>query len=459
MNGYPQYPIEILASSNAIEINEAQSHPRPLGSMFRSSNGRLNEDFYADVTLVPEPDNPRDKHAISVRWWDYVIGYLPASACKDYAQLRRIAASGYDARVKARVKAREDRDGARRYNVRVMLPAPELLVPLNNPPADGFALLPVGNKIQVTKEADHLDYLADFVAPEGEGQILVSLHIFEAGKDKKWKCVEVRLEGQRIGELTKTSSEKFAPAVEHFAKRGLDLYCRAVITGSSASAEVVLYGAKAHELPVKFLNTKSTKPLPRLVDYQPDASGYQSLDNQNPESSRTIIPLPLDKVVELTPSRFPTVEAVGEFAHKHALSRTPNGTFDAELIPEIDNPYDPDAISVRYQGEGIAYIPRGLTHLYWQPVAKVIASGAIPVVKAKKYRGPDRADEVKLYLPSGEGALPPEYQNLSNIDGSQIAGYFRKRTPVFQRRAQSDSNLGAIGCGLILLVLLIIAIF
>lgn len=473
MNGYPQYPIEIITSSNEIEMVGAQSHPGPLGSMFRASGGRLNKDFDVDVTLVPEPDHPRDKRAISVRWWDYVIGYLPASACKDYAQLRRIAASGYDARVKARVKACEDSDGARSYNVRVLLPPPELLLSLNNPPADGFALLPLGSKVQVTKESDHSDYLADFVPIEGEGQLLVSLHTFEAGKDRRWTCVEVRLEGERIGELTKTTSEKFAPAVEHFEKCGLDLYCRAIITGSSVAAEVVLYGAKAHELSDSFLEAKRTKPLVRLVEYQPDASDYQLPSELDPESSRTIVPLPLDKVVELIPSRSATVEAVGEFAHKRALDRTPNGFFDAELIPEVNNPYDPDAISVRYHGETIAYIPRGLTDMYWQAVAKVVASGAIPMIDAKKYRGRDGTTEVKLYLPEGEKALPVEYRNLPDVDYAQIAGHFRKRTPVFQRRPQHEpsrtehkpnrpeheSNLGAIGCGLILLVVVLILIF
>lgn len=466
MNGYPHYPIEIVTSSNRIEMVDAQSHPGPLGYMIRASNGRLNKDFDVDVTLVPEPDNPRDKHAISVRWWDYVIGYLPASACKDYAQLRRIAASGYDARVKARVTAREDSDGARRYSVRVLLPTPELLLPLNNPPADGFALLPLGSRVQVTKESNHADYLADFVPIEGEGQLLVSLHTFEAGKDRRWTCVEVRLEGERIGELTKTTSEKFAPAVEHFEECGLDLYCRAIITGSSVAAEVVLYGAKAHKLSDNFLEAKRTKPLARLIEYQPNASDYQLPSELDPESSRTIVPAPLDSVVELISSRSATVEAVGEFAHKRALDRTPNGIFDAELIPEVNNPYDPDAISVRYQGETIAYIPRGLTSSYWQAVAKVVASGAVPMVDAKKYRGTDGSTEVKLYLPEGEKALPTEYRNLPDVDYAQIAGHFRKRTPVFQRRPQHEPNrpqhepnLGAIGCGLVLLIVVLILIF
>lgn len=168
--------------------------------------------------------------------------------------------------------------------------------------------------------------------------------------------------------------------------------------------------------------------------------------------------LSLDTVVELIPSRIATVEAVGEFAYKHALSRTPDGSFDAELIPEIDNPYDPNAISVRHHGETIAYIPRDETHRYWQAVAKVTASGAVPMIKGRKYNNADGYPEVKLYLPEGDRSLPSEYQNMPDVDPSQLSGFYRRRTPVFQRRDQLGPTLGCIGCGVILFVLLLITI-
>ena len=285
MTTKPRYPIESITYHDRTKVKGTYFHQKPLDLMFRTLNGRLQQEFQAEVRLVPEPDNPYDKHAVSVRWKDSVIGYLPAELCESYAQLRRVAASGYDASTTAGVWATDDWDGERKYHVWVTLPSPELLLPLNEPPADGFALLPVGGKVQVTKESDHSDYLTDFVPPEGEGQILVSLHCFEAGKTKKWTGVEVRLDGERIGELTKVSSEKFAPAIEHFNNRGLDLYCRAIIQGSSVAAEVVLCGTKAYELPESFLEAKDTKPLNKLVDFQPDASDYPSVNRYDPKSS------------------------------------------------------------------------------------------------------------------------------------------------------------------------------
>lgn len=122
------------------------------------------------VTLVPEPDNPHDKngHAISVRWRDKVIGHLPEEVADAHWQLSRIAASGYTAETLMRVRTYVDWENDRQFHGHVSLPDPDLCVPLNDPPSEGWALLPWGSAIQVTKESDHLDVLLDFVPPHGK---------------------------------------------------------------------------------------------------------------------------------------------------------------------------------------------------------------------------------------------------------------------------------------------------
>lgn len=139
--------------------------------------------------------------------------------------------------------------------------------------------------------------------------------------------------------------------------------------------------------------------------------------------------LPLNRTVELNPAKVVTVRAVGEFAYQDALTRTPSGIFTAELIPETNNLYDPDAISVRYNGEVIAYIPRNRTRSYWQAAAKVITSGAIPTVKAQHFKYADNTHEIKLFLLGSENALPAEYRNTPNVKPSQLPGYYQERTP------------------------------
>lgn len=281
------YPLSSLKSVLPLEMKGAYYHRHVLETMFRIENARDNEEFYVDVTLVPEPDNPhsRSGDAVSVRWHDHVIGYLPSGEGTTYAQLRRVAASGYDATTKARVWTNTNWEGKRDFWVRVSLPVPELLLPLNNPPADGYVLLPEGSAIQVTKEADHIDHLADFVPPSGYGQVLVTLHLFEAGKTKHWEGVEVRLEGERVGELSRVSSEKFAPTVRHFEENGLTVVARATIKGSSIAAELVLFAAKAHELDEELLETDETNSLPRLVDFEADPRAYKIVNRYQPRDS------------------------------------------------------------------------------------------------------------------------------------------------------------------------------
>lgn len=192
---------------------------RHLAELHRAESFDSDGVAHCRVTLVPEPDNPHDK------------------------------------------------------NGHVSLPDPDLCVPLNDPPSEGWALLPWGSAIQVTKESDHLDVLLDFVPPTGNGQILVTLHLFGAGARTKYDGVEVRLGGERIGELTKASSQKFGAAVRHFDGLGLTTVARAHIKGSSLSAEVTLKAAKAHELTESDLDPEIS-PLPRLVPYSADADDY-----------------------------------------------------------------------------------------------------------------------------------------------------------------------------------------
>lgn len=282
-----QYPIAALGPVERIEVKGGYYRRPRLQAMFATERARDNQEFRVDVTLVPEPDNPYSTlgTAVSVRYKDRVIGYLPDGESARFAQLRRVAASGYDAATQMRVWTHKNRDGQRDFWLSLELPQPDYLLPLNDPPKDGFVLLPTGTKVQVTKESDHTDFLTDFVPPNGKGQILVSLHRFETGKTKRWEAVEVRLDGERIGELSKVSSEKFIPIVRHFDDAGLLTIARATIEGSSIAAEVTLFAAKAFELDEELLETEETSSLPLLVEYSADWEEYKTVSRYEPDHS------------------------------------------------------------------------------------------------------------------------------------------------------------------------------
>jgi hypothetical protein len=224
------------------------------------------------VELVAEPDNPYDMNAISVRWRNQVLGYLSREDAIRYTQpIRRIIASGLTAATTARIWAFDGGDRLR-ARVTVALPEPELIAPLNEAPTGGNTLVPWGSAIQVLKEEDHFEILFNQVPPEGVGLLLVSLHkairTFKNGVERPF--VEVRLEGERVGELSNVTSAHLLPLLEHTETIGETALAYAKITGSALAAQLVLHAAKATEISNDWLSD-GPHPAPKLL---PWATGY-----------------------------------------------------------------------------------------------------------------------------------------------------------------------------------------
>ena len=74
---------------------------------------------------------------------------------------------------------------------------------------------------------------------DGERYLAVTLHRVEEQKTERsapYSCVEVRLDGDRVGVLTKAMSEKIADVVQYVTERGKTPVCRAVLKGSPLRA-------------------------------------------------------------------------------------------------------------------------------------------------------------------------------------------------------------------------------
>ncbi|WP_240689741.1 HIRAN domain-containing protein [Arthrobacter sp. PAMC25564] len=225
------------------------------------------------VELVSEPDNPYDTNAISVRWRNQVLGYLSGEDAIRYAQpLKRIIASGLTAVTTARIWAYDGGDQLQ-ARVTVALPEPELITPLNEAPTGVTTLVPWGSAIQVLKEEDHFDILFNYVPPEGVGLLIVSLHkairTLKNGAERPF--VEVRLEGERVGELSNVTSAHLLPLLEHTETIGETALAYAKITGSALAAQLVLHAAKATEISDDWLSD-GPHPAPKLL---PRATGYE----------------------------------------------------------------------------------------------------------------------------------------------------------------------------------------
>ena len=70
-----------------------------------------------------------------------------------------------------------------------------------------------------------------------------------------------------------------------------------------------------------------------------------------------------------------------------------------DLVPEFDNPYDPNAVAIKYKGVHLGYVPRASNAL----LAQMLFFGHTDVVRCKvvqrdKKAAPRGQVRVKLYL-------------------------------------------------------------
>jgi len=232
------------------------------------------------VELVPEPDNPHSPKgdAISARVDGRVIGYLSSSdAAKWSPVIHRIAASGATVTTPGNVFAynREKWVDNGKYetevelNVRIGLPEPEMIIPLNLDSLSSVSVLPWGSALQVTKEEDRFDHLFEYVPAGGEGIVVLTMHRLEqALKNGTVKeLVEVRLDGERVGQLTSATSQHYLATIRHAEDMGKELGVWAKLRGSSVAAEPVIQGARAIDLPDTWLRAMPT--LPEIVAKAP----------------------------------------------------------------------------------------------------------------------------------------------------------------------------------------------
>ncbi|WP_445166986.1 DUF2510 domain-containing protein [Mycolicibacterium sp. Dal123E01] len=236
--------------------------------------------------LVPEPNNAHDSWAISVRADGRTVGYLPREECQSWANaVRRVVASGYVPAVPGRVYAFEavrwnDWDGRNdppkefAAKVQLKLGDPASALPINTPPSSPYTLIPRSAIVQVTKEDEHSDALLKFVPDCGYGMVFVTLHECHSGRSAAAKpVVEVRIDDERIGQLTPQMSQRFLPMIQHLESRGLLTACWGDIKGSAVAAEVRIDGIKANEADAIVLDGDPVT-LPGLVAVEVDPLSY-----------------------------------------------------------------------------------------------------------------------------------------------------------------------------------------
>lgn len=236
--------------------------------------------------LIPEPANPHDSWAISVRAEGRTVGYLQREDCPPWANaIRRVVASGFVPVVPGRIYAFNavnweswdgENDPPKEFAAKVQLKLgdPHSAIPINDPPSVPYTLIPRSTIVQVTKESEHTDALLKFVPDVGYGTLFVTLHECFSGRgDSAKSVVEVRVDDERIGQLTPQMSQRFVPMIRHLELRGLVTACWGDIKGSAVAAEVRIDGIKANEADRTVLDGDPVT-VPKLTQRQVDPLQY-----------------------------------------------------------------------------------------------------------------------------------------------------------------------------------------
>lgn len=212
--------------------------------------------------LTPEPNNPHDHNAVAVIIAGQKVGYLSRDEAPPYSQvLRRLSDQGLVGQVQARIWARDYSDFSVDHHgnyhetsrfgagIRLDLAAPHLLLPGNSPPGGRYEMLPVGGAIQVTGEDAHTDILSGYCGEAGEQWAYATLHEITQQLPRSTRTiVEVRIDGECIGQLTPKMSAELLPAIRHLASLDVTACSRALVKGNRAAAEVTLYVKRSHQL-------------------------------------------------------------------------------------------------------------------------------------------------------------------------------------------------------------------
>ncbi len=255
--------------------------------MRRYAEPRSDEAFVW-AALVPEPHNIHERNAVAVLCRGLPVGHLPRVDGSRYAaSIAELAERGLALHVRARIwsgtstiwdDVSGDYSTKPNASVRLALPEPHLLGPVNAPPAEPYAVLPYGSAIQVTGEENHRDAIAPFVVRDGDCWVIATLHRSEIGGTKAVKsATEVRINGAKVGVLTPKMSSETLPAIDFLSEQGAVAAVRARVKGNRIKTEVTLYCCRAHEISEDWFN----RPVSAPNDWSPFAAEEDSRDGVN----------------------------------------------------------------------------------------------------------------------------------------------------------------------------------
>ncbi|WP_328477311.1 hypothetical protein OHA21_24185 [Actinoplanes sp. NBC_00393] len=244
-----RFPLWGQAGWASAEVVGETHYAKAIRALFGNEFNPQGTEIDVPVQLIPDRSNKHDRNAVGVWSGTSLLGHLPRPEAARYVQvLTNLTTRGMVPEVNARIHGREwgeyeGRPPAFVGTIRLDLAEPHMLVPANSPPAQEHRVLPTGSAVQVLGQAQFLDALRPLLRREGECWAYVTLH------EMADHLIEVRVGEARVGDLSPKMSAELLPALRHLAEQGLVTAARAVVKGLDGKAEVMLYMARAHDLP------------------------------------------------------------------------------------------------------------------------------------------------------------------------------------------------------------------
>lgn len=268
--GSPVEPWSISASS--IEVVGEAYRDAAFLRLFQGINisGYDGADLTLPAALADDAGNPHDRNAVAVWVGGHHVGYLDRDTARRWHPVVSDMASQHrHLAVRSRVWASTARG---RVSARVTLyaPDPTMIHPVNGLPSGPHLVLPAGSTIQVTQEDRHMDVLAPF-ATGSDAPVAVTLHaIHEIRPRSAYEAVEVKIDGQRVGVLTRQQSENLLPLVKYIEDRAMVPVARATLKGNQLKADVVLHVVKAQDVDQAWLHSLGPAATPESRHTRPD---------------------------------------------------------------------------------------------------------------------------------------------------------------------------------------------
>ena len=218
---------------------------RPAGEGF-------DEHLPVTAVLVPEPTNPYDPNAVRVdvrsNGSSEIVGYLARAVAAAYQPvLLALGANRYGT-----CAARITGGGEKYYGIYLHLAGPEVLLFANQSKCEstghaessGVAILSPEVQCTVTGEEHHQDHLLPFAPcnPNEATRVLVTFGYCQIvnGKYRGERAIEVRLDGERVGQLTHAMTQRYASYVNAVACTGRIPAAEAVVMSGSRGAQIEL---------------------------------------------------------------------------------------------------------------------------------------------------------------------------------------------------------------------------